>query len=89
MGTQGIHIQIETAPDYEIPEGIRQALERLAEAASAEAESAEVEGFAAGFVAIPGSKPPGKFGPKEPLAGVCVGGYSDAGFGSCNWVFTW
>ena len=94
--TNGIHIRIETAPDFEIPEGVRAALEQLAEAINAEAASApEVEGFNFMDTNPLSPKTGGKFGPKGPLMAWCFGGfhctsaYADGGGTvDCNWVYS-
>ncbi len=94
MTTEGIHISIHTAPDFEVPPGIRAALENLANAVQEEAQRGEVEGF--GASALPGSfnplaPRPGKFGPKEPLQTFCVGGYHEEVEGldplDCAWFY--
>ena len=93
---RGLHIEVETSPDYEVPEGIRDALERLSEAIVDEAQNAEVSGFSApelgGFSLNPS---PGRFGPKAPLQNICLGGFScSSGYGGgtnstdCPWIFS-
>ena len=94
MRTDGIRIQVETADGYEVPEGIREALENVAQAIAAEASTgAEVQGYSdlnlSPFSLNPST---GKFGPKGPLQQTCLGGFAcsnyKGGSTDCSWLFS-
>ncbi len=97
METQGISIHIRQADGYEAPASIRDALEGLAQAVNAEAQKGEVEGYVADFGRTgpfnPLAPTPGKFGPKEPLQTICLGGFSCGDFGpgsvDCSWIYNY
>lgn len=91
-----MQIVVRTSPDYEMPDGIRAALEHLAEAIVTEEAGAEVQGFAGTELATqtdPLALQLSKFGPKDPLQGICFFTFTasdeDGNQLECNWVFSW
>lgn len=90
----GIRITVRTPPNYELPHGVRDALERLSEAIVHEAENPEVTGFElpdmGGFSLTP---KPGEFGPVGPMQEICLGGFECSGYEAegetmyCKWIF--
>ena len=93
MSTDRIQIVVRTSPEYEVPQGIRAALEQLAEEIVAERSDSEVEGYAGTGELDPLAPYRHKFGSQESWTGICFGTFEveddDGRTAACNWVYVW